>query len=170
MLEIWKNISFNEQYQVSNFGNVKSLISNKILKGRPCDKGYLYVVIKQKNYSIHRLVASHFFEDKNTEKLQVNHLDCNKSNNNLENLEWCTNKENMLHAKENNRFKKFYGIDNKKSIKVTQIDKYNGNILKVWDSISDIKRELNIDIKSIIYCCQNKIYKSAGGYKWQYLN
>ena len=140
MLEIWKNINFHERYQVSNFGNVKSLISNKILKGRADKKGYLYIVIKRKNYAVHRLIANTFFENKNTEKLQVNHIDCNKSNNNLENLEWCTNKENMLHAQVNDRFKRNFGINNKNSKKVTQIDKYNDDIIKVWDSISDVKR------------------------------
>lgn len=102
--EIWKDIlEFKGQYQVSNLGNVRSLIRNKILKpakisnNRINSTGYYVVNLKGKLYYIHRLVAETFIPNPN--KLpQVNHIDGNKLNNCIDNLEWCTNSENIKHA------------------------------------------------------------------------
>lgn len=101
MIEVWKDIiGYKNKYQISNFGNVKSLITNKILKPG-FDSKYLYVSLcdkgKCKLFRIHRLLAIHFIPNP-YKKLQVNHKDGNKINNNLTNLEWCTNSENRAHA------------------------------------------------------------------------
>lgn len=128
MEEIFKDIKgFEGYYQVSNLGNVKSLsrksgntiLRDKILKPRKHTNGYLIVSIgkdyKHKNYSIHRLVASVFINNKEGNPV-VNHIDENKENNNVNNLEWCTNKHNANHnnmnmRKWNGRRKKFKVID-----------------------------------------------------------
>lgn len=95
-MEIWKEIeNLNGKYLISNYGNVKSLYINKILKAG-YNNGYLMVNLKSKMYYIHRLVATYFIENTNNKK-QVNHLDLNKSNNSIENLEWCSAKENTNH-------------------------------------------------------------------------
>lgn len=99
--ELWKAIKgYEGLYQVSNLGKIKNLITNKILKGFYNKKGYLSVKLYNKNntktFYIHRLVALNFIN--NTEnKLQVNHINGIKDDNNLSNLEWCTNVENMNH-------------------------------------------------------------------------
>lgn len=113
--EIWKDIvGFEGLYQVSNLGNVKSLKGKepKILKGHKDTKGYLQVELRKDNKRniscIHRLVAKEFLE-KPKGKDQINHIDGNKLNNNVDNLEWCTCKENIKHAWDNHLNKATYG-------------------------------------------------------------
>jgi len=102
MDEIWKDIKgYEGLYQVSNLGNIKSLRFNKekILKGGLSGTGYLTVNLfnygKPKSHTIHRLVANNFLSD---EKEQVNHIDGDKTNNRLTNLEFCTRIGNSEHA------------------------------------------------------------------------
>jgi hypothetical protein len=181
MLEVWKDINgFEGKYQVSNFGNVKSLNrktlrkDGKIVSFKECNlkyrfqkSGYASICMSKKNYLVHRLVADAFLEKISLLKLDVNHIDCNKSNNSINNLQWVSKSENIQHAIKNQRFKRFYGKEHWLSKKVIQKNK-NGELIKIWDSFSDVKRELNLDIKSLIYCCNGKIYKSVGGFKWGY--
>ena len=102
MEEIWKDIpGFEGLYQVSNYGNVKSLITNRLLKQNGDNYGYVQVILYRDNNRItckvHRLVAQAFIFNEHG-KPQVNHKDGNKMNNNVLNLEWVTNKENKRHA------------------------------------------------------------------------
>lgn len=116
-MEIWKKILGYENYEVSNFGRIKSLEKidfmhrnnsyrtrkEKIMRNG-ISNGYksvsLYKNKKPKTFTIHRLVLSSFIENKNN-KREVNHIDGNKHNNNLENLEWCSSSENSIHAIKN---------------------------------------------------------------------
>lgn len=106
MDEIWKPIKdYEGLYEISNFGRVRSHqyhrgTYNRILKPRKVKDGYLMVALyknKQcKNYQLHRLVASHFIPNLYN-ATEVNHIDFNKTNNNVNNLEWVTRHENILH-------------------------------------------------------------------------
>jgi hypothetical protein len=113
-MEIWKDIEqFNNEYQISNLGKIRSkeaiiIRSNgipykresKILKPS-VDKGYLKGAVclnkKLVRYKIHRLVADAFVNGKK-DGLEVNHINGNKTDNNAKNLEWVTRSENMIHA------------------------------------------------------------------------
>lgn len=111
--EIWKDIiGYEGMYQISNYGRIKtlsrkykcSLVKEKIKTLNPNRNGYLQVSLckygKKKPYMVHRLVAKHFLKDFG-EKLDVNHKDCNKTNNNVNNLEMVTRKQNIKHAWQN---------------------------------------------------------------------
>lgn len=120
-MEKWKDIKkFRGLYQISNFGNIKSCKKTisfkkqyttisyenkeKILKPLKTPNGYYHICLysngKRTRESIHRLVAETFIINE-FNKPQVNHIDGNKRNNRLENLEWCTCKENTIHAFKN---------------------------------------------------------------------
>jgi hypothetical protein len=177
--EIWKDINnFEGLYQISNNGKVKKLrrnsksknqFSNKemILKPDINNANYARVTLwlnkKRTRKFIHRLVAEHFISNPNNLP-QVNHIDGNKLNNNVNNLEWVTNSDNIKHAIEN----KLLIID-KSNIhekrKVTQLD-LNGNIIKQYNSITEAERDTGISHISGV--CRGK-RKTAGGFKWKYI-
>jgi hypothetical protein len=112
--QIWKDvIGYEGLYQVSNFGNIRSLdrIVKKpneisyIRKGKPCiqsknNLGYMTVGLTVNNVKVnkyvHRLVAEAFIPNPNNYP-QVNHINCDKTDNRIHNLEWCTNSQNQIH-------------------------------------------------------------------------
>lgn len=176
---IWKDIIWYEwRYQISNLGNVKSLWNNrakkeKVLKKR---KNVYYQVILHnklivKTLYIHRLVAQAFIPNPEN-KPQINHIDWNKLNNRLENLEWCTISENHLHKyrvlwiKPNGWMKWKIWKLNRLSKQIKQYTK-EWIFIKKWDSSQDITRQLKINNWNIISNCKWRL-KTAGWYIWEY--
>lgn len=151
MKEIYKDIEgYEGLYQVSNYGNVKSLISKKVLK--PLEvKGYLQIGLhkdkKKKLYKIHRLVADTFLDNPNKYE-EVNHIDEDKTNNNVTNLEWCTH---------------FYNINYSQSKKVMCIE--TGLI---YTSTMEVERVLGFSRQNISSTCKGK-YKTMYGFHWKYV-
>lgn len=150
-LEVWKDIKYYEGiYQVSNFGNVKSLDrevapNNRVpywRKGKICKQsksnlGYMTVGFtvnnKQVNKYVHRLVAEAFITNMN-DYPQVNHIDCDKTNNRMYNLEWCTNSQNQIHASKN-------GLNKLHLHRVVHSGEKNGRALLTKEQVLEIKQK-----------------------------
>ena len=97
-MEKWLTIRNHPDYEVNNLGDVRNKKTNRILKPQlNRTDGYYRVALNGKRYYVHRLVADAFF-DEDHDKIDVNHIDGNRLNNKLSNLEWCTRKENIRHA------------------------------------------------------------------------
>lgn len=175
MQEIWKKIKDYPNYEISNLGRIKALkyYSNVhkqyydrelILKEKTNKFGYKFVSLSnkfgRKNKMIHRLVAIAFIENKNGYK-EVNHIDGNKCNNNVNNLEWCSRSDNMLHAYKLGLRKGTSKINSK----ILQLS--DGEVIKIWNNISEIKSTLKLDYSSIYQCCKNK-RKSCNGFQWKF--
>lgn len=102
MEEIWAPVvGYEGLYEVSNLGNVKSIRRNKVMRPGEHNFGYKYVILcrdgHSKNILVHRLVANAFIP-KVVGKQDVNHIDGNKANNAVTNLEWVSKSDNMYHA------------------------------------------------------------------------
>lgn len=163
MEEIWKDIEgYEGLYQVSNMGRVRGLRRNIILKNRIA-RGYERVILsigdKPKCFTVHRLVAMAFIP--NPDNLpQVNHKDENKTNNYVDNLEWCTREYNLNYGTVIARRAR------SKSKKVLQF-KPDGTFVKEWESIMDVQRNLGFCQSYISACCRGK-HAYAYGYIWKY--
>lgn len=166
MEEIWKDIEgYEDLYQVSNRGKVRSLRRNIILRQGITSNGYksvnLYKNKGYKHFRIHRLVAEAFLPNPNNLPF-VNHKDENKLNNCVENLEWCDGKYNLNYGTRGKR------ISQNKSKVVLQYS-LDGTFVKEWKSTRDIQRMTGYSSGCISECCRN-IRKSAYGYLWKYKN
>ena len=153
--EIWKDIDgFEKLYQISNFGRVFSKRRNKIMKLN-LRKNYLRVGFNKEGvyycFQVHRLVAQAFIPNPDN-KDEVNHIDCNKQNNNVSNLEWVTHEENMEHACNNERIHK------------TKIRVYiDGKEKGIYKSISKVSIIFRIEYGKLHRCiAKNKQLKLKG--------
>lgn len=175
-MEIWKDIAgYEGLYQVSNYGNVRSLswsrrgiVRNLYLKKQ--NRGYCHVELAKdgirKAFTVHRLVAEAFIPNPNNYPT-VNHKDEDKTNNAVTNLEWCTHSQNMGHTialhPEKYHVK---GRPYSRTKSVVQLSK-DGKVLRVWDNLISIKHENGFNEGHIGECCLGK-RKSAYGFKWQF--
>ena len=169
--EVWKDIlGYEGLYKISDKGRVKSIGYKKerILKPGRDKYGYLLVSLcknhKIKYCHIHRLVALTFILNPNNLP-QVNHKDEDKTNNRVENLEFCDRKYNCNYGTRIQRINE-KNTNGKLSKPVIQYTK-TGEFIKKWKSTKDVERNLGYACGHISNCCNGK-YKSAYGYVWRY--
>ena len=138
--EIWKIIYSN--YKISNFGNVWTMKSNRLLSPYVNSSGYLCIKFSidgvRKTSTIHKLVGTNFVPNCG-ENLIINHKDGNKLNNYFTNLEWVTYSENNKHSIKNKMTK----YDNVKT-KILCIDSKTKAVIKTYESISAVSKEYNL--------------------------
>lgn len=176
MKETWKDIlGFGGRYQVSSIGRVRSLDAlthnnrgSFIRKGRFLatgidSSGYITTTLCENNRSyrfrIHRLVAEAFIPNPDN-KPEVNHIDGDKKNNMVENLEWNTYGENLIHAYESRL--------NKRRKPIEQISMETGEVIKLWESGYEATRALGGASPTAITNALAGRSKSAYGFKWKY--
>lgn len=170
MEEIWRDIKgYEGLYQVSNLGNVKSLCYNKtkiskllrIYKNSNNDSGYYRTSLNKngirKHFYVHRLVGEAFIPNPNNLPC-VNHIDEDKSNNCVENLEWCSIKYNVNYGTRNEKAAQYF---RKPVLQYTK----EGEFVKEWKSIKEA--ENSIGIRTGISCCIRGKSKTSGGFVWK---
>lgn len=164
---IWRDVEgYEGLYQVSNTGKVRSLNyrgikgKKKILKGSTDKDGYHLIVLsknnKQKTLKVHRLVAKAFIPNPNDLPC-INHIDENKKNNCIWNLEWCTYKYNTKYSGND---KKGAEASKKKVLCIETGIRYS--------SITEASKAMDCHISNIAYCINGKT-KTACGYHWEFI-
>ena len=184
--EIWKDIpEYEGLYQASNLGRIKRIRfingRHNFEKERICSQikniyGYMQVPLSKNGKTttkrVHRLVMEAFYGKSN---LQVDHIDGNKQNNNLSNLEYVTPKENTRRAWQKG-FAKYTEETRKKQIQTTsnngiskKVYQYDlsGNLENIFISLNEVERVFGYNSANICLCCNGKI-KTAYGYIWRY--
>lgn len=157
---------YENLYSITDDGIVFSYHSNKKIRlSTHIDyKGYEVVQLHNGNHKsirVHRLVAIQFIPNPNNLP-QVNHIDENKSNNVVSNLEWCDNKYNANFGTRKEKLKISHQIP------VIKMD-LNGSDLKFYESVLLAKQHTGLDNSGISACCKGR-YKTYGGYRWKYAN
>ena len=163
-MELWKDVpGYEGLYKVSNFGRVKSMPRGGFkggFLGNEDNEGYIKVTLskdgKIKNFSVHRLVASLFLE-KEPGKDFVNHKDENPSNNNVDNLEWCTSKENANYGSRNYKL----SLKNGKTVECVETGCR-------FRSANFAAKVLGLSASHITSCCRG-VRQTTGGYHFRYI-
>ena len=181
-MEKWKDINgFEDSYQISSFGRVRTkdrylrasygssqFRKGKVLKGVKMPNGYLVVGLwkdnKSRNRYIHRLVAEHFLPNENN-SAEVNHIDEDRTNNNVSNLEWCSHKYNINYGTTKERISKAH-FELVSPTKVLQIK--DGLVVGSFKNASEAQRQTGIDASAIRKVCLGRPkFLTAGGYEWK---
>lgn len=159
----WKKIIIDNQetfYSISNYGEVRNDSTGTLLQGTIANNGYQMVHLRyriDKNLSVHRLVMKAFMPCEDMDELQINHIDGNKLNNRIDNLEWSTALENMRHSYINH-------LQKNEMLPCYQYD-LKGSFIQEFVNSCDAAKALECDVTNIWRC----VTEQQGHYKnWQF--
>lgn len=162
--EVYKSIPFIDGYYVSNKGNIKYWGGAR--KPSANSHGYMHLIVDGKSYKVHRLVAKIFIPNKNNLPY-VNHKNGIKTDNRVENLEWCTAKYNVKHANDNGLINRNRGLWLHNSIPVGIVDD-TGNFVKIFETMKLAVAHVSRSIAALTHHL-NGDTKSCAGCKWKIL-
>lgn len=168
MEENWKDIEGYEGiYKISDQGRVKRILpegKENYLKGSITILGYNKITLSKdgecKDFFLHRLVLNAFLPNTNR-SMVINHKDGNKLNNRLENLEWITQKDNIVHAWENGLMHNNYFKTHRKGVICKETNKQ-------YKSIKEAREDVGLKSSCGIRLCLEGKQETAGGYHWAY--
>lgn len=167
---MWKDVKYNDKYEVSELGVVRRKDTKRVLKG--CiTSGYRSVKLtfdnsKQRRFYVHRLVAEHYIINPDPDKkIFVNHIDGNKLNNNVSNLEFVTPRENNLHYYQKIQKTKKERKQGIKTIPIIQYDLNNNEIAR-YKSMSEAHKKTGISVVQISRCVHGET-KQSNGFIWK---
>lgn len=168
-MEQWRDIpGFEGKYQVSDYGNVRSVQNNILLKPQTRRHGYYFVWLyldgKPKHESIHRLVASAFCTRLPGQN-EVNHINEVKTDNRAKNLEWCTHLENSNAGTRGKSISRAL-TNGVRSKPVCQYS-LSGEFIEMYPSLAEVNRQHGFGAGNVLRCIQGK-YSHAYGYLWRY--
>ena len=165
--EKWKTIHGFENYEISSFGRVRNKETRNEIKPILGSSGYLTVRIRRHHgdyekpaINIHRAVAEAFIPG-GSKELQVNHKDGNKLNNNVDNLEWCTRKENSQHAMRLGLFNPQPPDPPKRKVRIVESG-------EIFDSIRDCAKAINV-AEQHVWACLNGKRSIRNGLHFEYV-
>lgn len=168
MDEQWKQIVIDGvewNYEVSSYGRVRNIKTGRVLKQYIDRDGYLRLELKHnkkgKGFGVHRLVALMFIENNDDTKTQVNHIDENKKNNMVDNLEWVTPKENMNHGTRNQRAGEILSKRNLKLVRCIETG-------QVFESLKQASEYLGVNKSALCSCLKGRT-KTCGNLHWEYI-
>lgn len=166
-MEVWKDIkNYEGYYQVSSYGRVKNVKTDRVLNGDTNNIGYkrvwLYSPVKKRTF-VHRLVAEAFCENIDNKPI-INHKDGNKQNNHADNLEWVTRSENDLHAFKMG-LRKVYPSQFRHKIAAFYSD--TKELYKIFNNVEECHNELKVARSNIYNCCNGK-QNTCKGYILRY--
>lgn len=156
---MYKGYDFSN-YEVSNYGNIQSSHTDKLRSISISSSGYPRMTLTDKitkkrvTYDIHVIVATLFLDNPNNYGY-VNHKDENKKNNHVDNLEWINQMNNLIHSR---------------GTRIAKVDIKTGNVLKVYNSLSEANQDMGKQGTEISICCRGKDNRqTVYGYKWKYI-
>jgi len=181
MKEVWKDVvfecnnqkyDFSGKYLISNTGRIKTVKNGYIHSDNLSYKKYatcgLYLNKRVKTFYVHRIVYQVFIGSI-PKHMEVNHINCIRNDNRLENLEVLTHKDNIRHSVKKGNYPSKKGGTNPKAKQVYMIEKKSNKIIKEFSCAKEASDYLNKPYGNINHVCRNE-QGTAYGYKWEYVN
>ena len=168
-MEVWINAYQHPGYEISSYGRIRNKKTLYVLKPFADRYGYLRLSLGSKdNVYIHRLMCLSFYGEPDNDTYQVNHIDGNKANNRITNLEWCTCSENISWGVSHGRIDPYKGLTkaveaNQRPVKIIELD-------RTFESVRECAAYLNVEPTNVTRCLRgSRKGQRLHGYRLEYV-